>query len=268
MKQLTSQKLLDLWNWFESNLRGLGSWCRFVFATCEWTVRPPFRIAIFFRQMEFIGVQSLPIILLTSLFIGMVFALQAGKSFATFGMQNVVGSTVGLSLTRELGPVFTALMVTARVCSAMAAEIGTMRVTEQIDALKTMAVHPIQYLVTPRVIGCVLMVPLLTMVFNFVGIIGAYLVGVKLLDIPAGPFLHYLYWYVDPQDIYGSLVKAAVFGFFIATISCYKGFVTQGGAEGVGRATTEAVVVSSVTVLVVDYFLTTWILEYFTKYHL
>lgn len=213
--------------------------------------------------MEFIGVQSLPIILLTSLFTGMVFALQVGKTFAIFRMQNLVGATVGLSLTREIGPVFTALMVTARACSSMAAEIGTMRVTEQIDALKTMAVAPIQYLVTPRVIACVMMVPLLAMVFNFVGILGAYVVGVWLLNIPPGPFLHHLYWYVDPQDVNGSLVKAAFFGFAIATISCYKGFNTRGGAEGVGRATTSAVVVSSVTVLVLDYFLTTWILEYF-----
>lgn len=244
---------------------GLGRWCRFVWITLIWSTRPPFRLKNFFRQMEFIGVQSLPIILLTSLFTGMVFALQIGKAFALFQMQNLVGSTVGLALTREIGPVFAALMVTARACSSMAAEIGTMKVTEQIDALRTMAVDPIQYLVTPRVLGCVVMVPLLGIVFNFVGILGAYIVGVWLLDIPAGPFLHHLYWYVDPQDLNGSLVKAAFFGFFIATISCYKGFMTEGGAEGVGRATTSAVVVSSVTVLVMDYFLTTWILEYFTS---
>jgi len=243
---------------------GLGRWLRFVWATLVWSIRPPFRVGNFFKQMEFIGVQSLPIILLTSLFTGMVFALQVGKTFAMFQMQNLVGATVGLSLTRELGPVFAALMVTARCCSSMAAEIGTMRVIEQIDALQTMAVDPIQYLVTPRVLGCVVMMPLLTMVFNIVGILGAYIVGVFLLHIPPGPFLHHLYWYVDPQDINGSLIKAAFFGFFIATISCYRGFQTEGGAEGVGRATTGAVVVSSVTVLVVDYFLTTWILEYFT----
>ncbi|MDO8493915.1 MAG: ABC transporter permease [Deltaproteobacteria bacterium] len=257
----------QLWNYMEEALRGLGDWCQFVLATVIWTFRPPYRIKNFFQQMEFIGVQSLPIILLTSLFTGMVFALQVGKTFATFQMQNLVGSTVGLSLTRELAPVFAALMVTARACSAMAAEIGTMQVTEQIDAMKTMAVHPIQYLVTPRVIGAVLMVPLLTMVFNVVGLIGAYLVGVYLLAIPAGPFLHHLYWYVDPMDIFGSLIKGAVFGFFISAISCYKGFVTTGGAKGVGLATTRAVVASSVTVLVVDYFLTTWILEYFASHH-
>lgn len=245
-------------------VEGLGAWCRFAFATFQWSFRPPFRLHHCFKQMEFIGVQSLPIILLTGLFTGMVFALQTGKSFAIFKMQNLVGSTVGLALSREIGPVFTALMVTARACSAMAAEIGTMRVTEQIDALQTMSVDPIQYLVMPRALAAMLMVPLLTMVFNVIGIIGAYGVGVGLLDIPSGPFFHHLHWYVDPSDILGGLVKGAFFGYFIAMISCYKGFTTKGGAEGVGNATTSAVVVSSVTVLIVDYFLTTWILEYFT----
>lgn len=247
------------------NIAGLGRWCRFAWDTTVWSFRPPFRFHHCFKQMEFIGVQSLPIILLTGLFTGMVFALQTGKTFALFKMQNLVGATVGLALTREIGPVFAALMVTARACSAMAAEIGTMRVTEQIDALQTMSVDPHQYLVFPRVLGCIVMVPLLDMVFNFIGLVGAYLVGIGLLDIPTGPFLHHLYWYVDPEDIHGGLLKAGFFGFFIAMISCYKGFYTQGGAEGVGRATTSAVVVSAVTILIADYFLTTWILEYFTN---
>ncbi|OGQ47160.1 MAG: ABC transporter permease [Deltaproteobacteria bacterium RIFCSPLOWO2_02_FULL_46_8] len=245
----------------------LGRWCRFTWQSLGWAVRPPFRFNNFFKQLEFIGVQSIPIIMLTGLFTGMVFALQTGKTFSLFRMQNLVGSTVGLALTREIGPVFTALMVTARVCSAMAAEIGTMRVSEQIDALQTMAVDPLQYLVVPRVLGCILMLPLLTIIFNFVGIVGAYAVGTTLLDIPAGPFLHHLYWYVDPEDINGGLIKAAFFGFFIAMISCYKGFLTKGGAEGVGRATTGAVVASSVTVLITDYFLTTWILEYYSSHN-
>lgn len=243
----------------------LGRWCRFAWESVEWIFRPPFRFQNFFKQMEFIGVQSIPIILLTGLFTGMVFALQTGKTFALFRMQNLVGSTVGIALAREIGPVFTALMVTARACSSMAAEIGTMKVSEQIDALKTMAVDPVQYLVVPRVMAAVIMVPLLTIIFNFIGVIGAYIVGIVLLDIPQGPFLHHLYWYVDPEDVNGGLIKAAFFGFFIAMISCYKGFRTTGGAEGVGRATTGAVVASSVTVLVADYFLTTWILEFYSS---
>lgn len=260
-------RFIPFWDLIIKSVTGLGAWCRFSGMTLAWSFRRPYRFHHFFKQMEFIGVQSLPIILLTSLFTGMVFALQTGKTFALFRMQNMVGSTVGLALTREISPVFAALMVTARACSAMAAEIGSMRVTEQIDALKTMSVDPLQYLVLPRVIGCMVMVPLLTMVFTFIGLLGAYMVSTGLLDISPGPFLHHLYWYVDPKDIHGGLIKAAFFGVFIALISCYKGYVTEGGAEGVGRATTSAVVVSSVTVLVVDYFLTTWILEYFTDLH-
>ena len=247
-------------------LVALGNWCRFAWAAITWSFRPPYRYRDWFYQMQFIGVHSLPIILLTGLFTGMVFALQTGKTFALFKMQNMVGSTVGLALAREIAPVFTALMVTARAGSAMAAEIGTMRVTEQIDALYTMAVDPLQYLVTPRVIGAIFMVPLLTIIFNYIGCVGAYIVGTTLLDIPSGPFLRHLYWYLDPDDIFGGLIKASVFGFFLAMISCYKGFKTEGGAAGVGRSTTSAVVASSVTILVVDYFLTTWILEYFTSH--
>ena len=243
---------------------GLGRWFLFVTQTIVWSFRPPFRWRHSFKQLEFIGVQSIPIIMLTGLFTGMVFALQAGKTLTLVKMETLTGATVGLSLTREIAPVFTALMVTARVCSSMAAEIGSMKVTEQIDALYAMAVEPLQYLVVPRVIGCLLMLPLLTIIFDFIGTIGSYLVGVFLLQIPPGPFLDKLYWYVDVDDVMGGLIKASVFGFFIALISCFQGFFAEGGAEGVGRATTRSVVISSVTVLVTDYFLTTWILEFFT----
>jgi phospholipid/cholesterol/gamma-HCH transport system permease protein len=243
-------------------LRELGRWCGFVWQALEWMLRPPLRFDQFAKQMEFVGVKSTWIISLTGLFTGAVFALQSGKVYALFNMESMVGATVGLSLTREMAPVFAALMVTARACSAMAAELGTMRVTEQIDALETMAINPIQYLVVPRIVACTAMVPLLTMLFNFVGIVGSYIVGIYLLGISEGPFMDKLYYYVDADDIWGGLIKAAVFGFLIAAISCYMGFHTRKGAKGVGRATTRAVVVSAVTILVVDYFLTTWILEY------
>jgi len=177
----------------------------------------------------------------------------------------MVGATVGLSLTREMAPVFAALMVTARACSAMAAELGTMRVTEQIDALETMAVDPLHYLVVPRVLACTIVVPLLTMLYNVIGVVGSYIVGIYLLGISEGPFMNKLYYYVDADDIWGGLIKAAVFGFLIAQISCYMGFNTRRGAKGVGKATTRAVVISAVTILVVDYFLTTWILEYLSN---
>ncbi len=245
--------------------RSLGHWVVFCGEAIAWTFRPPFRTAQLFRQMEFVGVRSTGIIALTAFFSGAVFALQIGKVYGLFNMEIMVGATVGLSLTREIGPVFAALMVIARVCSSMAAEIGTMRVTEQIDALETMAVDPIQFLVVPRLWASVFMLPLLTVLYNFVGIIGAYFVGIYVLHIPEGPFMTKLYYYVDGDDFISGLVKAAIFGFFISLISCYEGFTTTGGAEGVGRKTTRAVVISSVCVLVMDYFLTSWILEYFIR---
>src|SRR3989338_5666404 len=248
-----------------SSLHTLGAWCHFVKLTFVWFLRPPFRMRQFFRQMEFVGVKSTGIIALTSFFTGAVFALQSGEVFELFNMESMVGATVGMSLTRELSPVFTALMVIARACSAMAAELGSMRVTEQIDALETMAVDPIQYLVVPRVAATTVMMPLLTMLFNFIGIIGAYLVGVHLLSIHEGPFLTLLYYYVDVDYLLGGLLKSAIFGFAIASISCFMGFRTTSGAAGVGKSTTQAVVASAVTVLVLDYFLTTWILEFISK---
>lgn len=245
--------------------KSLGRWTCFVWETLVWTFRPPFRLEQLFVQMEFVGVKSTGIIVLTAFFSGAVFALQVGKVYSLFNMESMVGATVGLSLTREIGPVFAALMVTARACSSMAAEIGTMRVTEQVDALETMAVEPIQFLVVPRVWASVIMVPLLTVLYNFVGVIGAYLVGVHVLHISEGLLLSKLYYYVDVDDFVSGLIKAAIFGFFIAAISCYEGYKTRGGAQGVGRQTTRAVVISSVSVLVMDYFLTSWIVEYFIK---
>lgn len=223
--------------------------------------RPPFRSKIFFQHMNSIGVGSVPIILLVSFFTGAVFALQTGYAFRLFNAETLVGSTVALTLTRELAPVFTSLMVTARMGSAMAAEIGSMRVTEQIDALEVMAVNPYQYLVVPRVSASIVMLPLLTMLFNFVGFLGAYLVAIGLLDIAEGPFMLRMENYVDVDDLFGGLLKAVFFGFFLSIISCYQGYHTSGGAKGVGVSTTKAVVISSVVILVVDYFLTQWILE-------
>ena len=245
--------------------RALGRFTAFVGDALAWTMKPPIRAAQIAKQMEFIGVRSTGIIVLTAFFSGAVFALQIGKVYGLFNMESMIGATVGLSLTREIGPVFAALMVVARACSSMAAEIGTMKVTEQIDALETMAVDPVQFLVVPRLWAATLMLPVLTVLYNFVGTIGAYLVGIYVLHIPEGPFLSKLYYYVDGDDFISGLVKAGIFGFFISLISCYEGFQTEGGAEGVGRRTTRAVVLSSVTVLVMDYFLTSWILEYFIK---
>ncbi len=221
-----------------------------------WTFRKPFKFNNLFKQMEFIGVKSLGIVIITGGFTGMVLALQTYYGFRRFSSEGLVGVTVALSMTRELGPVLTALMVTGRAGSAMAAELGSMRVTEQIDALTVMALSPVKYLVVPRVLASLFMVPILTVIADFIGVIGGYFVGVKLLGINEGIFVSKMVKYVDLEDIYNGLVKAAVFGLILSLISCYKGFYTKGGAEGVGRATTEAVVVSSITILISDYLLT------------
>ncbi|MBT8763708.1 ABC transporter permease [Desulfohalobiaceae bacterium Ax17] len=223
---------------------------------CYWLVRPPVRWRLFFKQMEFVGVGSLFVVLLTGLFTGMVLALQTYHAFRMFSAESLVGATVALSMTRELGPVITALMVTGRAGSSIAAEIGTMRVTEQIDALTVMAINPVQYLVLPRLVAGVIMLPLLTVISDFVGVVGGYLVGVNLLGINAGLFMNKIYEYVEVEDIYNGLIKAAVFGLILTLIGCYKGFYTRGGAEGVGRSTTQAVVLASVFILVSDYILT------------
>jgi len=203
-----------------------------------------------------VGVRSISVVVLTGTFTGMVLALQSYYGFRKFGAEGLVGTTVALSMARELGPVLTSLMVTARAGSAMAAELGTMRVTEQIDALTVMAVDPVGYLVIPRVLASFVMLPILCVVSDFVGVVGGYFVGVKLLGINHGVYVENTVKYVEWGDVTNGLIKAACFGLILSAISCYKGFHASGGAQGVGRATTEAVVLSSVMILVSDYFLT------------
>jgi len=224
-------------------------------------LRPPYRLRSLFKQMDNIGVGSFVIIAITGFFTGAVFTLQSNLAFRMFGAEGFTGSTVALSLTRELSPVLTALMVTGRSGSGIAAEIGTMRVTEQIDALEVMGVHPIQYLVTPRLLAGLVMLPCLTMTYNVIGMMGSWLVGVRYLGIDNNVFWSRVWEYVDPDDIYNGLIKAACFGVILTIVGCYKGFHADGGAEGVGRATTRAVVIASVTVLISDYFITS-LLEY------
>jgi len=217
---------------------------------------PPFRIKNILKQMEFIGVQSLFIVILTGLFTGMVFALQSSHAFKLFNAEYLIGPTVVLALTRELSPVLTALMVTGRAGSAMAAELGTMQVTEQIDALHTMAVDPVHYLIVPRVIASICTMPLLTIIFNFVGTTGSYFISVYVVDVNPNVFIDEVLTLVDNDDVLMGLKKAAVFGFLIAIISCYEGFFARGGAKGVGDAATHAVVISSVIIFISDYILT------------
>ncbi len=221
-----------------------------------WMVVPPFRFKAIIKQMEFVGVKSIFVVVLTGIFAGMVLALQSHHGFRLFGAETLVGSTVALAMTRELGPVLTALMVNGRAGSAMAAELGTMKVTEQIDALYVMAANPIKYLIVPRIIAGVVMLPVLTIVSDFLGILGGYFVGVILLNINSGMFVANILEYLDLEDIFHGLTKSIFFGLILSHIGCYKGFYTEGGAEGVGKATTQAVVLSSVLILIGDYVLT------------
>lgn len=228
-----------------------------LFLQCvTWVFRPPSEFRSIVKQMEEVGINSLPVVLVTATFTGMVISLQSWAGFQRFQATSFVGSVVALSITRELGPVFAGLMVSGRVGASMAAELGTMKVTEQIDALVTLATNPVKFLVVPRVVASTLVLPVLVIFADLVGILGGYFVSVYLLGANSYVYTDKTYQYLQFRDIYTGLIKAAVFGFLIALISCYNGFIAEGGAEGVGRATTRAVVASSMTVLVSDYFMT------------
>ncbi len=230
-----------------------------LFLQCiTWLFRPPSEFRSIVKQMEEVGINSLPVVLVTATFTGMVISLQSWAGFQRFQATSFVGSVVALSITRELGPVFAGLMVSGRVGASMAAELGTMKVTEQIDALVTLATNPVKFLVVPRVVASTLVLPVLVIFADLVGILGGYFVSVYLLGANPYVYTDKTYQYLQFRDIYTGLVKAAVFGFLIALISCYNGFTAEGGAEGVGRATTRAVVASSMTVLVSDYFMTSF----------
>jgi phospholipid/cholesterol/gamma-HCH transport system permease protein len=233
------------------------------FQAFAWLFRRPFRPRLFLEQMEFVGVGSLPIIILVGFFSGAVSAQQTIRALEIFGQEHYVGATVGLSLALELAPVFTALMITARAGSGMATELGSMRITEQIDALTTFAVNPTQYLITPRVVASIIMMPIMTMVFNIIGLFGAYLYSIYLKQIDVGAFLYYFRYMTDPSDYLQGAVKAAVFGAALSLAACYQGFNVRGGAKEVGLATTRAVVAGSVAVLVLDYFLSDMLATFF-----
>jgi phospholipid/cholesterol/gamma-HCH transport system permease protein len=222
----------------------------------RWSFYPPFRVDLLYQQMERVGVKSALVVVLTGIFTGMVLALQSFHATRKFGAETLVGVTVALSMTRELGPVLTSFMVTGRAGSAMAAEIGSMRITEQIDALFAMAINPIKYLIVPRVLASIIVVPILTAIADFVGIVGGYFMGVTILKINAGAFVANMEKYVELNDIYHGIIKSAVFGLILSVIGCYKGYTATGGAEGVGKATTESVVLAAIVILMANYLLT------------
>ena len=218
--------------------------------------RPPFYFRLVGRQMISMGYFSLPVVGLTALFTGMVLALQIFVGGSRFNAESAVATIVVIGITRELGPVLAGLMVAGRVGAAIAAEIGTMRVIEQIDALTTLSTNPYNYLVAPRLIALATMMPLLVFIADIIGVMGGYMLGINKLGFTAATYLKNTLQYLEPIDVISGLVKASVFGFLIALMGCYHGFHSRGGAQGVGAATTHAVVSASILILASDYLLT------------
>jgi phospholipid/cholesterol/gamma-HCH transport system permease protein len=233
-----------------------GRWFRMLWWTIAWAVRPPYEVGEWVRQMVRLGWDSIPVVILTSMFTGMVLSLQTFNGFQRVHAENFVASVVALAMLRELSPVLCGLMVTGRVGSSMAAEIGTMRVTEQIDALQALATDPVQYLFVPRVIAGIVMMPFLVVLGDALGIYGGYLVAVKLMGTNPVIYSSNTYQFLDMNDLWSGVIKAAVFGLILTLTGCVRGYYTTGGAEGVGRATTGAVVNASLIILLTDFFLT------------
>ena len=241
---------------FERFFQEMGRFFLLVGRIFAWTLRPPYDVRELLRQMVKVGFNSIPVVLLTAMFTGMVMALQMFTVLRRINAESFVGSGVSLSMVRELAPVLSGLIVAGRAGSAMGAELGTMRVTEQIDALEVMATDPVHYLVVPRVWAGTIMLPLLVVMANGVGILGGYIVSVILMGANPVSYTERSFQFMDLNDVLSGLIKAAVFGFLLAAIGCQQGFYTSGGAEGVGRSTTAAVVVASIAILVADFFLT------------
>ncbi|MEO5357959.1 MAG: MlaE family lipid ABC transporter permease subunit [Nitrospirae bacterium YQR-1] len=246
--------------WFIGFIKGLGSSGVFLFNSLYYALTPPYKWKLIIRQIWFIGYMSLGVILMTGAFTGMVLALQLFYTLRKFGAESLLGPGIALSLVRELGPVFTALMVTGRGGSALTAEIGIMRISEQIDSLYIMALNPYKYIITPNFIAALICFPMLTAIFDVVGIYGGYLVGVKLLGVSSGIYFGEMEGFVERKDLYIGLYKSLSFALIVSWVCCYKGFFLGKGASGFGaravsKATTDAVVMSSVVVLIWDYVL-------------
>jgi len=238
------------------SLRRTGRWGLFLAKTFLFAVTPPLKFSELLKQIRFIGFQSAMVIFMTGAFTGMVLGLQGFYTLNRFGSAALLGPMVAFSLIKELGPVLSALMVTARAGSAMTAEIGIMRITEQIDAIELMGLNPFRYLVVPKFLAGIFALPLLTSIFDVVGIFGGYVIGVKLLGIGEGTYFGEMANYVRLQDITEGIYKSLSFGALIPWVCCYKGYYVGFGAEGVSKATTQAVVLSSVLILFWDYILT------------
>lgn len=221
-------------------------------------VTPPFYFKSTLIQLLRIGYFSLPVVGLTAIFSGAVLALQTYSGFSRFNAESTIATVVAISITRELGPVLAGLIVAGRVGASMAAELGTMRVTEQIDALRTLSTNPFKYLIAPRVLAAMISLPFLVLIADIIGIMGGYLVSVHSLGFSPGPYIANTFKFLEVMDVVSGLVKAFFFGFIIAIMGCYFGYKSSGGAQGVGIATTNAVVASSISILLLNYIITGW----------
>ncbi|MEO0413099.1 MAG: ABC transporter permease [Pseudomonadota bacterium] len=234
----------------------IGRLVKFLMLALSHVVRPPLYVARIGEQLLAIGYFSLPVVGLTALFTGAALAQQIYVGSVRFNAESAVAGVVVIAIVRELGPVLAGLMVAGRVSSAMAAELGTMRVTEQIDALTTLSVNPIKYLIVPRLIAAVIVLPLLVLVANIIGVYGGFLVGTQMLGFNVGSYLKITVDFLEQSDVISSLVKAGAFGFILALMGCYHGFYSSGGAQGVGKATTNAVVSAFIIILLANLIIT------------
>ncbi|WP_028880272.1 MlaE family ABC transporter permease [Terasakiella pusilla] len=241
--------------------KSVGALVLFTFTALSHCLRPPFYPRQILRQMIEIGYFSLPVVGLTTVFAGMVLALQSYTGFSRFSAEGAIANVVIISITRELGPVLAGLMVTGRIGASMAAELGTMRVTEQVDALTTLSTNPFKYLIAPRLIAGVLMLPFLVFIGDIIGVFGGYLVAVYQLGFNASNYIQSSWEAMVAMDVISGLVKATVFGFIISLMGCYHGYTSKGGAQGVGKATTDSVVSASILILCFNFILTVLFFE-------
>ncbi|HOE10935.1 MAG TPA: ABC transporter permease [bacterium] len=246
----------------EEFFRNAGAMTALFFQAIAMAFSPPFRWRIIVEQMVRIGVESLPIALLTSAFTGAVFVMQTGVELAKWGAKVYSSGISAIGFARELGPVLTSVVLAGRVGAGITAEIGTMKVTEQIDALKTLATNPVSYLVTPRLIAAVLMLPAITVLAVFIGLTGGLVVGIFILNIPVTQYISTVFTWLEYPHYITGILKTVVFGAIIAVVGCHYGFEAGWGAEGVGEATTQSVVTSSILILIADFFLSAWILYF------
>ncbi len=243
-------------DWLKSPVSAVQEYTMLAGRALRSVVRKPFYAADLFLQMDNIGVGSLPIVILTGFFTGATLAMQSAKALQIYGAESQTGTLVALSLVRELGPVLTSILVAGRNGSGMASELGSMKVTEQIDAMRALGTDPVQKLVTPRLIGTAAMVPLLTIIADFVGLVGGFLISLMVLNLTPGQYWQTAWQSLGYSDIAQGLMKPFVFAFAIALTGCYYGLTTSGGTQGVGRSTTQAVVVSCVLIFVINLFIT------------